>query len=923
MVYTIYTFGSGVEIGRILSSLALLCNNESFFNPIITMSASIGAMWAGVNAVWGDDLGGFLKKYIVPSLLLFNLMFVPKVNVGIVDHVDDLHRAEKIDGVPVGVALVASVASNIAYYLTDQIEIALTPATASASGNSYLRTGPMFAAHLMGASRDLVIVDPTLRDNVKAYVDQCFVWPYLYTNIGGQREEALRTNNIYAFIKSNAHPGLGMFWKDGKGRSTFLKCSEVPAKLDMTAENNKAMLRLAAQVLPGSAMKSPADAERDMNTLGCNAWDTIARDTGLVHERVAQQMLINAGREAIDDNLERFGSPRRYPRLISYSATRAEEQQNMGYLITGVMASRQMPQLQGVIFGLLLISFTVVVAYTFIPGSLKIWGMWIKMILWVQSWPIFYGILNCIGLILLHKSTATIRLDYGQGITWLTQNGLADAAWSSYAIVQNLFLAIPFLSWAIISASSQGLVALAERAMPMLGRALGQSIVDNTTSYDTQSMHNTSALNTQLAQQTLGTNVNTSSTMSDGRMTSTTASDGHQTLQENQSKTRFSMDLQNSLQGQFSQQLSKEQQAAREESSKFSASRTSAIDKGREFLKAYSMAESNSTIYSEAENKAIQESVRQYLSSSDRNSHTQNLTDSKNWSFSMDMGVSATNPIGGVGANASVGMGGSASATNDTTDQHSVDVTKGRDINQDVMKAINLGLNNQLTYNTDSSKSSTESFRAAYSDAKTHATELSTHLSRIDRLQEMGSITESQGYTFNEAKTDEFLEYVAHTKGMSKVAAGYKMSHDREFGQQGVESFLDSHKQKISTTLEEKIGPMDSAGIDKKYKGYSAEVDRQSESINEGVLAEAEKQGMKEGVSTSMMSEFSDSNAAFKDRVAQDVNIDKAAFKQIEKDVQDIKGDIEQERLGLQNKFKDKKDAILGVRALKKIVSDD
>jgi conjugal transfer mating pair stabilization protein TraG len=506
MEYTIYSYGSGEILEKVFNVLAMLCKAESiFFRPVLMLTATVGGTWSALRAIFGHNPSIFVRDWMLPTVLIFNLMFVPRVTVNIVDNVDTFHHYMRVDHVPVGPALIGHIASNLSYFLTEKIEERLVPA--EYANLTYGKTGPMFAANLMMASQDLTISDPILRDNIKSYVDQCYTWPYLYTNIAGKREEALRTPDILGFMRANPHKGLGMYWKGAAGQPTFCKCSQVPEKLSggMDRECGKALSKIASQVMPGISVQNPERARTVISPVAESAWHAIAKDSTTAHKRVEQLMVINAAREAIDDSLEKFGNERRFKRLISYSATRAEQQQNSGFLIAGLTAARQLPLLQGVFLSLLLVSFTVVVAFTFIPGGLKIWGMWIKMIIWVESWPIFFGILNCIGLLWLEKSLATIT-QTESGITWLSQSGLAESSWTAYCIVQNFFLAVPFLSWAIISQSGHALVSMAERALPTLGQALGQNIVDNNQTFDTQSFNNRSMNGFQMAQQNLGAN---------------------------------------------------------------------------------------------------------------------------------------------------------------------------------------------------------------------------------------------------------------------------------------------------------------------------------------------------------------------------------------------------------------------------------
>lgn len=907
MDYTIYSYGSGEILEKVFNVLALLCQSDSvFFRPVLTLTATLGGTWAALRAIFGHNPAVFIRDWMLPTVLVFNLLFVPRVTVNIVDNVDTFHHYMRVDNVPVGPALIGHIASNLSFFLTEKIEEKLVPATYG--DLTYGKTGPMFAANLMMASQDLTISDPVLRDNVKAYVDQCFTWPYLYTNISGKREEALRATNILEFMRSNPHKGLGMYWKDAAGQPTFCKCSEVPAKLSggMNQECSNALFRVASQVLPGISASHREQAQTAMNRVGESAWHSISKDSSTAHKRVEQLMVLNAAREAIDDGLEKFGNERRFRRLISHSATRAEQQQNSGFLIAGLTAARQLPLLQGVFLSLLLVSFTIVTAFTFIPGGLKIWGMWIKMIIWVESWPVFFGILNCIGLLWLDKSLGTITQTH-EGITWISQSGLSEASWTAYCIVQNFFLAVPFLSWALISQSGHALVSMAERALPTLGQALGQNIVDNNQTFDTQSFHNRSMNSVQMAQQSLGSNYSLGNSIEDGRFKVTSDSSGYQTVQESMSTTRHAINSNEALQAQFSQQLSHEKQAAESLSHNYSSSRQSTLNKSYDVVQSLAKGTAHVTGASESENKDIQIAAQQALSSSQRYADQHNLTEKTAWEHGMNAGLA--------GSIVGIKSGGSSGADNISTSQFTKESGISKETSERLNRGLTSALNNQVSFADDYSRRASESFQGSYNETKNYSDQYSAQKSKVDRLSEAGSILQSKGFSMTENMNDDVLEYVAAKRNTTKESAARWASENSTAFKKESSTFFQGWTENMSSWISSKVGPLDSTALDEQYKAYKQTVIHQGSKVNESYMDEARIHGSNTGINIQEGKSFEKDSQSFYESKQEEVAYYQSQFENSENKLRKSGAEIAHEKNEIKELYKEKEDSSVLWRA--------
>lgn len=898
MEYSIYTYGTGDVIAKVLEVLALLCKSENIiFRPVLVLSASLGAVWMGLRAIWGGNVSAYIKDWLIPTVLVFNLMFVPKTSVMIIDQVDTFHRARSVSNVPVGVALIGHVASHISHTLTEAIESRLVPA--EFSGTTYSKTGPMFAAHLMAASRKLVASDPTLRENLKNYVDQCYVWPYLYTNIDPGRREALKSPDILSFMATYPHKGLGMYWKD-EGGTRFLKCGEVSARLipAMRTETEKGLVTLSAQLLPSLSDKRPEFLSNALKRVGVSAWDAIARDSATVHKRVEQQMVINAGREAIDDGLERLGGNRRFPQLISYSATRADEQQNYGFLVAGASASKHLPILQGIILGLLYISFVVVVGFTFLDQGLKLWITWIKLIFWVESWPIFYGMLNCIGMLWLKNASETISYSFQPGITWLTQSGLADASWDAYCAIQNLFLAVPMISWALIAKSGSMLVSMTERALPGLGKSLGASMVDNTPTFDAQTFH-TRTMNTfQMSQQTLGSNYSLGSSIDDGQFRLTNTPQGEQVIQEHLSSGRHAINANEAIQGHISNQLATEKSNLKSLQHDFGESKRATLQEAYERTKSFAAGKKLDHIASEDTRKAVQQEAREAIQQINRLAHQENLSEEES--------VGITLGTGPIGAALGVDINAGFRATHQDLNQSTTEAGNSKEFGASLAYGLTESAGRTANSSEDYSQRSSDSLGGHIAKNLEYAQRESVQLSTVDRWSQMSSISETKGVNITESLNDDVYKYIAAQRNISfGEAARWASSHSTEFKEKTYE-YLAGYTSHMNNWVNSANGPIDASTIDAGYRTYKQEIAYKARSVDDTFIKEVKDLSVKEGINVERGEALAQQVDAFSQTTNEHIQSPDVDHKAAENRLKNQKRTIESTHADLEKLHKDK-----------------
>ncbi|KJW05856.1 putative traG protein [Orientia tsutsugamushi str. UT144] len=302
----------------------------------------------------------------------------------------------------------------------------------------------------------------------------------------------------------------------------------------------------------------------------------LQREQQDIHEWMKQAMLLNANRESYDDWREKFSLSRIYPNLVSMHAIRGLFQKSFSYLVAGEMAAHMMPILQSVFFALVVSMIFIVFPMGLLPGGYNILKTWILLIIWVSSWPVFFTIIHCLGMISLSSKSGAFGSDYG--LNMLSQGSFAEMILYSYATFQMLASSIPMLSWSVINACAHATANLASQFSPIqVASSLGSNIVDNNLSMDNYSIGNRT-----ISQQNLAPSLDMSASINDGSIKVTTTDDGRQIINKNVDSLldnyRSSALLQSGYQNQFVRSQSNLDSLTKKESNLISTGNSMAME---------------------------------------------------------------------------------------------------------------------------------------------------------------------------------------------------------------------------------------------------------------------------------------------------------------------------------------------------------
>ncbi|SPR11170.1 conjugal transfer protein TraG N-terminal domain-containing protein [Orientia tsutsugamushi] len=625
MDYVIYTFGGGDLLWHVFNGIGrVFASNSEYFTPVGHLALTIGGIWAATRAIFRGNIGIFAMEWFFPSIFIFTLLFAPKSTVWLKDEVS-MSAPVKVDNIPIGIAMFASLSSQTSYFVSKMLENHLLPAY---EGLSSRKTGIMFGAKAVAKIRDVQIHDPVTLTNTKEFLRQCFMKPYIIGNILGKKAAAQQTNDIIGFIEQNIPNNFGIYYREPSNLGiSFKTCRQATPliKAAIHKELNEGLLTKFAAAIGVQSDQSSMLSQR-LKVMTGDTLKYLQREQQDIHEWMKQAMLLNANRESYDDWREKFSLSRIYPNLVSMHAIRGLFQKSFSYLVAGEMAAHMMPILQSVFFALVVSMIFIVFPMGLLPGGYNILKTWILLIIWVSSWPVFFTIIHCLGMISLSSKSGAFGSDYG--LNMLSQGSFAEMILYSYATFQMLASSIPMLSWGVLKACAHATANLASQFSPIqVASSLGSNIVDNNLSMDNYSIGNRTISQQNLAPLLyMADNI-----IDDGSYRVITTADGRQIINKNVDSLldnyRSSALLQSGYQNQFMRSQSNLDSLTKKESDLISTGNSMAM----EIAEKLTHDEALYIGLTESEYQALQEvgsssiATTEYTGSSDRKTSGTNV----------------------------------------------------------------------------------------------------------------------------------------------------------------------------------------------------------------------------------------------------------------------------------------------------------
>jgi conjugal transfer mating pair stabilization protein TraG len=434
-MYEIITYGGGNVLNGVFEAIARMRGagqGASLFSGIIIIAVLCGYIRTILENINNTNIKASVMWAFGWSIFL-SLMYVQTVRVVIIDRT--LNQENQIANVPFGIALFASLSSQISDLLTKEFE---TQFSVPDDHRSYQKYGSLFSEALVTTASKFEIINPRIERNFRNFARQCVMYD---VRIGNKYtlEDLMYADNIWELIMTRTSR-LRMFdYFDGQ-QSLVKTCIEGAANLndDLTAEAERNKQILAWRLFGKSNQEQGNDPftarktemarnaiEGQLNT----AHGFLTNMAGDASSILKQHMVRNAIKDSVIKNAQVVGAS---AAAQGFAIARAQEQQRNTFQILGDLSGKALANLTIVFQAILYGSFMLIILVVVQPNGFQFLKKYLGLVLWVQSWPPLFAIINYI-------QTEELRSASIAASTYIDGAGRVAVGWNLFtspAIIQ-------------------------------------------------------------------------------------------------------------------------------------------------------------------------------------------------------------------------------------------------------------------------------------------------------------------------------------------------------------------------------------------------------------------------------------------------------------------------------------------------------
>jgi conjugal transfer mating pair stabilization protein TraG len=763
----IYVIAGGDWLSQTLNAIVAFMSTDSWviIRRIVTALSVLVVAVSWIRRHNVMDMLGWIATIVLMSLLVS-----VRTPVQIIDN-SDLTKVYQVDNVPVGLALPASLTTTIGHALVQGYEMVFS----QPDSVTYSKTGMLFGASLVSRSTDFMSKNPEIATLFPDYVQNC-VMGDIFLNGKYTLDELMNSTDPYTIIFSNPSPLRGVFNKN----NLFQTCEQAAKELKLTLgldtqTGGKSWSYYARWIFGGRP-----NPDLLLSQMLGESYDYFYSSGQSASQIIRQNVTMNALREGIMGYAARNGDT---SSLLNIATTSSMEKQRLAHATVGQVALRSLPMSQTLIVGLTIGIFPLMVlGGMFNAVTLNVLKGYVMAIMWVQSWPLLYAILNsCMTFYAKANGSAVVLSELSQ--VQLKYSDLATTA--GY-----LSMLIPPLAWGMLkglgSSFSSLYSHLASSAISPAATAAAGSI-DGNYSYANMQTENVS-----------GNSFNTNSSTMYGQMsqqlgngaTSTQMRDGSTVTDSTQAASKLPVSIN------FARQLATAQQEmareAQTQSQSAMQSFSSSIGSTWQILSQFGTNRGNSDTMTQGADSTM--SAQDSMMASKMRSAVESYAKGHNISndqatqelaqrstrdslgFYGDANVKGSMGVSILGNGAQLGGQFGVKAGRDFEDsdshnasnasrssqdaRHDVDAKASQDFKEASDYFTSRKVSESGSHTDNNAASRADQLSASLSAAKQSLEQYSTSQARSKEFAEMASRTESMSGQINEDLNQQFAQYV-------------------------------------------------------------------------------------------------------------------------------------------------------------------
>ena len=490
--YEVFAYWNGSDIRSALEAVAAIMGGSDYLGLMkaIGLVGLLSAVTYALLSQRGQAAGSFFMGFV----FVYACMFVPKVNVT----VNDVRAPATyvVANVPIGLAAPYATLSHMGHWLTMQYETRFTPL----DDQRFSKSGMVFGARVLETMAVQGFPDPALKADLITFYKDCVV-PELVDD--PSKSIAIRASkDISATVGPMVNPGRGtVLGTVSYMGSNAMACTEVIGSMNsyIAATNavNKSMEKIGRVVRAdeGVSLTTPmllATVETDID----NMLGNMAGISDTATQTLTQMMWINGVHDADMALRNGYGNAQ----STSYATAVTEQSARQNAYTGKLWAEKALPLIRNIAEFVLIASFPLVFIIMLLAGehALKGLKLYLVALASLSLWAPFTAILN--GLVINNGKQALLAAKASAGgFTLDNLNGIIDLSMSQQALAGQLFLAVPLIAFAIVSASanatSSAVSSMTSPAAGAASQASGQ-VAQGNLSAGQVAWRNTNALNT-------------------------------------------------------------------------------------------------------------------------------------------------------------------------------------------------------------------------------------------------------------------------------------------------------------------------------------------------------------------------------------------------------------------------------------------
>lgn len=461
MALEYWTFGNADVVLQLLNAVAAITANDSAFIGLVKASALLGFLVVVVGAVLKADPRG-TATWFIALLLGWYVLFVPRVEMVIVDNSEAGTSSRTVGNVPLGLGFIASAGSKVGRYLTQTAETVF-----SLPDRASFINGGLLAPHRVSlATMNFTMPNTTLAADWMNYLRDCtwydmYVYSRKYGYTWAVSPEELensadplaslgKTNNVM-FVHTNTGGAATRVCRDAYEVLRFATLNE--------AGSTPVQRRYAMKAFPGKpeaeAIEAFQQAVADAQSLLYAA--PIATHQLITNRWVHNLLRMQGTRNAIADGNTALA-------MVEFGAIQAEQARLNAYLQSARAAQDTVPSIRNITEAVTIGLFPVVLIIMVLTGlqGMRAFMEWALVFLSLQLWGFCYALMN---YFLISKTSANVyamvNSNSAGDLSLATLGEVAEEITADMGMAGTMVWFIPAICYGLTRGVGMGLMSMA------------------------------------------------------------------------------------------------------------------------------------------------------------------------------------------------------------------------------------------------------------------------------------------------------------------------------------------------------------------------------------------------------------------------------------------------------------------------------